>query len=180
MMRYLALLRGINVGGKNKIAMPDLKAAFEKCGFENVLTYINSGNILFDSELDEATVKAACEEAITTGFGLNILAAVITAPDLIEALEHAPSWWGSDPDSKHNAILVIPPLTAQDVLKQVGETKPEYEQVAHHGRVIFWSAPLATFSHARWSKIVQNKKAYSAITIRNANTAKKLAELARQ
>ena len=68
-------------------------------------------------------------------------------------------------------------MTAEEVCKQVGEVKPEYEKVTCNGKMIFWSAPIATFSRTRWSKIVQNKAAYNAITIRNANTTKKLATL---
>jgi len=177
MTRYIALLRGINVGGKNKISMPELKAAFEKCGFQNVLTYINSGNVIFDSDSDESAVKTACEDLIKTAFGLEILVGIITAVELQEALANAPSWWGTDPESKHNAIFIIPPMTADEVCKQIGGIKPEYESVDFYGRVIFWSAPLATFSHTRWSKVAGNKTVYNAITIRNANTAKKLAEL---
>ena len=177
MTRYIALLRGINVGGKNKISMPKLKTAFEKRGFQNVLTYINSGNVIFDSDWDEYAVKIACEDLIKTTFGLEILVGIITAAELHDSLSNAPEWWDADSESKHNAIFVIPPKTADEVCKQIGGIKPEYESVDFYGRVIFWSAPLATFSHTRWSKVAGNKAVYNAITIRNANTAKKLAEL---
>ncbi|MDR1564834.1 MAG: DUF1697 domain-containing protein [Oscillospiraceae bacterium] len=177
MTKYIALLRGVNVGGNNKIAMPQLKAAFEKAGFQNTFTYINSGNIIFESDLDEAAVKAACEALIAENFSLNILVCIITAAELHDALAHAPDWWGSAEDSKHNAIFLISPATAAEILAQIGETKPEVEKISCYGRVIFWSAPLATFSRTRLTKIVQSKAAYNAITIRNANTAKKLARL---
>jgi len=177
MTKYIALLRGINVGGNNIIKMADLKVAFEQQGFQNVITYINSGNVLFDSELDETVAKSYCERLIESDFGLKIPVGIISASELRDALTHAPDWWNSDPQSKHNAIFVIPPMTAEAVCSQVGEIKPEYEKAAYHGKVIFWSAPLATFSHTRWSKVVQSKEAYNAITIRNANTTLKLAEL---
>lgn len=178
MTRYIALLRGVNVGGKNKIAMPELKASFERHGFDNVVTYINSGNILFDSGLELQGAKAACEKLIESDFGLKITVGIISAADLIKAMEHAPDWWNRDKDSKHNAIFVIPPASAEEVAASVGEAKPEYESAAYYGSVIFWSAPLKTFSHTRWSKIVENKAVYQMITIRNANTALKLAALA--
>ena len=176
--KYIALLRGINVGGKNIIKMADLKSAFERQGFQNVSAYINSGNIIFDSNLNEAAVKNTCESLITKEFSLNIPVCVISAADLINSLSHAPDWWNSGPESKHNAIFVIPPMTAEAVSAQVGEIKPEYEKLAYYGKVLFWSAPMATFSRTRLTKIVQSKAAYNAITIRNANTALKLAELA--
>lgn len=177
MKRYIALLRGINVGGNNKISMPELKELFEQSGFQQVSTYINSGNVIFSSEsTDEVLLKEECERLILHRFHLSILVAVITAEDLISALQHAPSWWGEDKDSKHNAIFVIPPALAEDIILEVGEAKPEYEKVDCFGRVIFWSAPVDTFSRTRWSKVV-GSSVYNNITIRNANTTKKLFEL---
>lgn len=177
MGKYIALLRGINVGGNNKIAMIELKAAFEKYGFQGVKTYINSGNVIFESECkDEDVLREQCETLISNIFKLSISVVVISAETLSEALIHAPEWWDADGDSKHNAIFIIPPATAESVVEEVGETKPEYEKVSYYGSIIFWSAPLKTFSRTRWSKIVGTSM-YNAITIRNANTAKKLLEL---
>lgn len=175
---YVALLRGVNVGGKNKIPMPLLREAFEKAGFAEVSTYINSGNVLFASnEADAEVLQKKCRQAILDGFGLDIAVAVLSAKELADALAGAPAWWGRDEDAKHNAIFVIAPAGAAAVLAAVGEAKPAYERVAAFGRVIFWSAPLKTFSHTRWSKIVSVPAAYGSITIRNANTAKKLLQL---
>jgi uncharacterized protein (DUF1697 family) len=179
MTKYISLLRGVNVGGKNKISMPELKIAFEKRGFENVVTYINSGNILFGSDLGLPEAKAACENLIEAGFGLKIAVCIITVDHLTEAIKHAPNWWNSDADSTHNAIFAIPPATAEEIFSSVGEAKPEYEKISYYGSVIFWSASLKTYSRTRWSKIVQNKAVYNLITIRNANTTLKLAALAK-
>jgi len=177
-MKYIALLRGVNVGGNNKVPMRDLKTCFEKAGFLNVSTYINSGNVLFDAvEKDIIKLIHRCEEILLKSFGFPISLTVIDGNSLREALEQAPDWWGEDPEAKHNAIFVIPPATADDVCGEVGTIKPEYEKVAAYQNVIFWSAPLATFSRTRWSKVV-GTKAYQHITIRNANTARKLLELA--
>jgi uncharacterized protein (DUF1697 family) len=177
MEKYLALLRGINVGGNNTIPMPALKAAFENAGFMGVSTYINSGNVFFAAQENEITaLQQKCRQAILDAFQLDIAVTVITAADLREALAHAPAWWDNDPASKHNAIFVIAPAETEAVLASVGTAKPEYERVAYQGRVIFWSAPIATFSRTRWAKVV-GTSAYGSITIRNANTAKKLAKL---
>ena len=155
MQNYIALLRGINVGGKNKIAMSELKAAFEENDYSNVSTYINSGNIIFSSHSDnEAKIKKKCEHIIADKFKLNIPVAIISVQDLSDALKNAPAWWDADNQSKHNAIFVISPAAVEEVMEQVGVSKPEYEQVGHYGQVIFWSAPLKTFSRTRWSKIV--------------------------
>lgn len=176
-MKYIALLRGINVGGKNKVSMSELKACFENAGFQNVITYINSGNVIFDSEESDTTklIKKS-EDIIETKFGFPISLAIIDANSLKDALEHAPKWWGNDPDSKHNAIFVIQPGTAEEVIADVGKIKPEYEKLFAFKDIIFWSAPIETFSHTRWSKIA-GTKVYQKITIRNSNTARKLLEL---
>lgn len=175
-MKYIALLRGINVGGNNKVAMPALKACFEALGFQNVQTYINSGNVIFDSsEKSLVVLVQQCEAAIEKQFGFHVVCAIIPAHELHEALAHAPQWWDNGP-AKHNALFVIAPATAEQIMAEVGEAKPEYEQVAAYGPIIFWSAPLQTFSRTRYSKIV-GTKTYQSITIRNANTTKKLAAL---
>jgi len=180
MTRYIALLRGVNVGGNNIVKMADLKAAFELQGFGNVTTYINSGNILFDSELgDIVSLKDTCESVIADGFGLDIPVCVISADELTEALTNAPEWWSKMDDARHDAFFVIPPMTAAEIVAHVGAVKEEYENVDYYGRVIFWSAPMATFSRTRWSKLSKDKTMYRTITVRNANTALKLASLAR-
>lgn len=177
-MKYIALLRGINVGGKNKVAMSDLKACFEAAGFLNVVTYINSGNVIFDSE-EQGIIELSksCEDILEKRFGFLISVAIIDVNTLKETLEHAPKWWGDDPGSKHNAIFVIQPASAEDVIEDAGKIKPEYERLYAYKAVIFWSAPIDTFSHTRWSKVT-GTKAYKSITIRNANTTRKLLELA--
>jgi len=178
MMRYIALLRGINVGGKNKVPMKDLKSCFEEAGFQNTITYINSGNVFFDSgKQDVLKLARQCEEILEKKFGFPIGLALLDVYTLKEALDHTPEWWGKDPDWKHNAIFVIQPATAEDVIAEAGNIKPEYEKLHAYKEIIFWSAPLKTFSHTRWSKIV-GTKVYQKITIRNANTTKKLLELA--
>lgn len=177
MTRYIALLRGVNVGGKNRVVMATLKERFEHYGFTNVITYLNSGNVIFSSEkTDVLQLINACEQLIEAEFGLRITVMIVPGKELLEALEQVPDWWNRDKESKHNVIFVIAPTTTEEIIASVGTVKAEYEQVAHHERIIFWSAPIKTFSRTRWHKIV-GSKLYDSITIRNANTVKKLAEL---
>ena len=172
MNKYIILLRGINVGGRNKVSMKELKVLLEENGFYDVMTYINSGNIIFSSESSDIEIfKSKCETLILEKFVLNIFVMVLSANAMIEALNNAPTWWDIDEESKHNAMFVIPPTTVDEVFKEVGEIKPDYEKVGNFGRVIFWSAPINTFSRTRWSKVV-GSSAYHNITIRNSNTIK--------
>ena len=175
--RYIALLRGVNVGGKNKVSMAVLKEAFEKDGFVDVNTYINSGNVLFScDEQNIEVLQGRCREIIKNEFALDIPVAVIISEALSEALNHAPEWWDADNNSKHNAFFVIPPADAGTLIKEVGEVNKEYEKVDYYGQIIFWSAELSNFSKTKWSKYV-SASGGSKITIRNANTTKKLLSL---
>lgn len=177
-MQYIALLRGINVGGQRMVKMSLLKAAFEAAGFNHVKTYINSGNVLFETpETKLAALVAICDRLMTTTFGFSVRIAIVTAQALITAVAQAPNWWGTDPNSKHNLIVAIAPQTAQSLSEQVGPSKPEYEQVAICGQFIFWSAPIKTYGRTRWATVTKSE-AYQWLTIRNANTARKLARLA--
>ncbi len=166
------------MGGKNRVAMPALRACFEVAGLKEVSTYINSGNVIFEStETDRVKLVALCEQAIEKQFGFRVVCAVISANELQDAVHQAPKWWDNS-EAKHNALFIIAPRTAAQIMHEVGEAKPEYERVAARGPIIFWSAPLETFGRTRYNKIV-GTSAYQFITIRNANTTKKLAELCR-
>lgn len=174
MKKYIALLRGINIGGRNKIAMPLLRAAFEKKGFSNVATYINSGNVLFSSNIqDKNELIKICEALIVEEFDLAIPVAVISVEEAAEQLSHAPEWWNQEKETIHYVIFLIPPMTVEEVFASVGEIKPEYEQIAYYGDMIFWSAPRTTFNKTRWSKIATSS-VNNYVTIRNANTVNKL------
>jgi uncharacterized protein (DUF1697 family) len=173
----IALIRGVNVGGKNIVKMAELKAAFVKAGFIDALTYINSGNVLFKSDLATASLQTTIQGLLLAEFSIDTPVMVITATELAEALAAAPDWWGEEPETRHNTFFVSPPATVESVCLEVGDIKPEYEKLASHGQVIFWSAAMKTFSRTRWGSI-SKYPVYLQTTIRNSNTARKLAELA--
>lgn len=176
MERYIAFLRGINISGKNKISMPLLKVAFEDIGFLDVRTYINSGNVLFSSDIcDKKELINRCESIIEERFMLGIPVAIISKKELVKALDHAPEWWDikSDEEVIHQAIFLIPPVSVKEVFKSVGDAKQEYEQVDYYENIIFWSAPRATLSKTRWYKIASSS-VNNKVTIRNASTVKKI------
>ncbi len=182
METYIALLRGINISGKNKVSMPLLKTAFEDFGFLDVSTYINSGNVLFSSGIgDRNEILNRCKVIIEERFLLSVPVAIISLKELTEALDHAPEWWdkSSHKEMIHQAIFPVPPVTVEEVYKAVGEAKPDYEQVGYYQNVIFWSAPRATLSKTRWYKIASSS-VNSKVTIRNASTTKKLIVLSNE
>lgn len=180
MKKYIAFLRGINVSGKNKVAMPILRKAFEQAGFSEVATYINSGNVIFSSSMDDRVeLVEACESLIRETFSLDIPVAVIPVDELAETMSHAPQWWDQQEETIHYAIFIIAPMTIEEVFQAVGVIKPEYEQIAFRGDVIFWSAPRKTFNKARWSKIASSS-VNNHVTIRNANTVKKVLSMSQK
>jgi uncharacterized protein (DUF1697 family) len=177
METYIALLRGINVGGNNKVSMSQLKAILENLGYQDVKTYINSGNIRFTTNQKACmTLQEEWHKLIREELGLEIDVCVVSGKELLEAEENVPDWWGMDSTCKHNAIFVLYPYSTEEIMKHVGEVKPEYEQIECFGQVIFWSAPIETFSRTRLSKVVSSA-VYNRITIRNYNTFLKLIEM---
>jgi uncharacterized protein (DUF1697 family) len=179
MGQHIALLRGVNVGGKNKIAMPRLKTVLAEAGFSNVRTYINSGNVLFSAPDGDAVVlQQRCRQAILNEFALAIPVACIPVADYADALSQSPEWWDDGSESKHVAIFVIAPANAGDLVRETG-LNSRYEKVSNHGQIIFWSAPIKTFSRTKWQHVI-TASAYNIVTTRNANTTKKLLVLSSQ
>lgn len=177
-MKYVALLRGINVGGKNKVAMKDLRACFEGLGFTNVSTYINSGNVLFETdETDPVRLVATSEAALERTFGFPVVVTVISKTEFVTAMEHAPAWWGSvDNDTRNDALFVIPPTSAVEVLSAIKIKADGPDKFAHHGQVVFWSLPKAAYNKSVVPKII-GTPIYKRITIRSSTTTKKLLQL---
>jgi len=175
--RYVVLLRGINVGGNNIISMKALKDQLSEYGFYAVETYINSGNILLKSSIDEKDeIRKVIEKLIFEKFDLTITVCVILVDELLGMKQSCPDWWGVDNDSRHNALFVIPPLTSDSVMTQIGELNPEIERCESVEHILFWEVKKAFYSKSKYSKML-GKSYYPYLTIRNANTFNKLVEL---
>jgi uncharacterized protein (DUF1697 family) len=181
MTKYIALLRGINVGGNNKVAMSDLRECFVRQGFTNVVTYINSGNVLFDSEeSDVVKLVRLCESAIEKQFGFQVVTTVIATSEVKIALENAPmSWKDADPkEFRTEALFIIPPAKATDVLAEIQKKSTTVDTFYIDGQMIFWTLPRAAYNKSVVPKII-GTPIYKSITIRGANTVKKLLQLAK-
>ena len=179
MERYIALLRGINISGKNKIAMAQLKAGFAESGFTEVSTYLNSGNVVFSSDChDEAILADTIETMIRNRFALEIPALVIRQQVLKEMLNNAPDWWGEDNKEIYdNLIFMLPPLTYEKLYEEIGEPKAEYERVQQYREVIFWSFDRKNYQKTNWWSKTANSGVSNRLTIRTANTVRKIAEM---
>ena len=178
-VRYIALLRGINISGKNKISMPELKTSLTEKGFADVKTYLNSGNVLFFDE-DPDVVKLAEEirKIILESFSLEIPVFVISQDELKCLLSKAPSWWGSDSkDIYDNLIFAIAPNSIETVAEKIGEPSEKIEKVQICGNAAFWSFDRKLYAKANWWKKTATAGIGEMVTIRTANTLRKIAEM---
>lgn len=175
--RYLALLRGINVGGKNVIRMADLKACFEEMGFGDVTTYIQSGNVLFRaSHQTEAKLLDRIEKGLSEAFGLDASVVLVTPARLKKVVGEAPRGFGKLPGTyRYDVIFLKKPLTAKQAIKEV----PTREGVdaAHAGsEVLYFSRLIRLASRSHLARITR-LPVYQFMTIRNWNTTTKLLDM---
>ena len=178
-MRYIALLRGINISGKNKISMPELKTALSEKGFADVKTYLNSGNVIFsDDETDAVKLAEKIRTIIFEIFKLEISVFVISQDELKGLLSKAPSWWGSgSKDIYDNLIFVIAPHSIETVAKKIGEPTEKIEKVQIYGNTAFWTFDRKLYAKANWWKKTATSGIGEMVTNRTANTLRKIAEM---
>jgi uncharacterized protein (DUF1697 family) len=177
MARYVALLRGINVGGKNLIRMADLKACFERNGFDDVTTYIQSGNVLFGSSgSSNAELAARIERMLAASFDYEASVVVRSRRQMRAIVDGAPPGFGADPDRyRSDVIFVKPPLTAKAAIAQV-PTREGVDRAWAGTGVLYFERLTARATQSRLSAIV-SMPIYRSVTIRNWNTTTKLLRL---
>ena len=179
MKRYGALLRGINISGKNKVVMAELKKEIESLMFENVKTYLNSGNVIFSSQEEniEKIIKQI-EAMLKKKYDFEIPIFVLEQERLKDILEHAPSWWGSDDKAIYdNLIFMIPPVTFEKVFEEIGEAKVGLEKIQNYKDVIFWSFSRKDYQKTNWWSKTANTNVSKKLTIRTANTIRKIVKI---
>lgn len=176
MKRYIALLRGINVSGKNKIAMSELKTAFVEMGHTEVFTHLNSGNVIFSSDVDDTTVLAsAIKVMIKNKFVLDIPIFIILQKELEDILNNAPAWWGDDNKEIYdNLIFLFPTLSYDEFYSKVGSPKEEYEKAYNYKNAVFWSFNRKDYQKTNWWSKTARLNITDKITVRTANTARKI------
>jgi len=180
-MKYIVLLRGINISGKNKIAMPLLKTALSDMGFKNVLTCLNSGNVVLESDADKVELEQQIFKMIKENFGLEIPVFVTTEGELEEVLNNAPSWWGTDDKEIYdNLIFVIPPSNVAEIYAAVGQPSENIDKLQEYKNHIFWSFDLKNYRKSNWWIKTASSSIKDQITIRTANTIKKIFELCKK
>jgi uncharacterized protein (DUF1697 family) len=175
--QYLALLRGINVGGNNIIKMVDLKACFENMGFSDVVTYIQSGNVLFKADgKDKAKFTTKIEDVLSERFSYKSRIVTVTHKELKKVVEEAPKGFGEDLDKyRCDVIFLKEPLTIKEAMKNVRVR--EGVDGAYAGKaVLYFSRLISRASQSYLTKII-TLPMYQNMTIRNWNTTTKLLAL---
>jgi uncharacterized protein (DUF1697 family) len=178
MTRYVALLRGINVGGKNAVPMPALKAAFEAAGFEDVRTYIQSGNVLFDAPSSgQAELTKRAEALIRKAFDHYDASVVLRSRSQMRAVvDEAPKGFGREPAKyRYDVLFLKPPLTAKQVVATV-PTKEGVDRIWAANGVVYFSRLISRATSSRLNRVA-SMPIYKSMTIRNWNTTTKLAAL---
>jgi uncharacterized protein (DUF1697 family) len=172
MAEYLALLRGINVGGRNLIKMAELRACFEENGFENVGSYIQSGNVLFSAPASASLVDRA-EAMLSETFGYQASVVVLSRKQLRAIVDGVPEGFGTDPGAyRYDVIFLKEPLTAKDAIESVA-VAPGVDEVSPGPGALYFSRLVSQASRSRLSRIVSSP-IYPSVTIRNWNTTTKL------
>lgn len=176
MRKYIALLRGINISGKNKVPMTELKEAFEELGFGAVKTYLNSGNVIFLSDEENiGRLTNRIEITIKKWFGLDIPVFIISKEDLEDILQHAPDWWGDENKEIYdNLIFIMPPASFAEVWDEVGEPKEGLEKIQDYKEAVFWSFSRKDYQRTNWWTKTASANVSSKLTIRTANTVRKI------
>ncbi len=177
--RFVALLRGINVGGKNLIPMAALKSRFEELGLRSVSTYIQSGNVLFEyAGGDREKLAAEIERTLLERFQCASRAHLLSTDELERVVKGAPRGFGSKPLLfRYDVLFLMTPLTSRQVLSQL--KLKEGVDAAHAGKgAVYFSRLIKKAAQSRLSRVVQ-LPVYKQMTLRNWNTSTKLLSLLR-
>jgi len=173
---FVALLRGVNVGGNNIISMRELKESFEGIGFEQVTTYINSGNVIFSTkETDSRKLEKKIEQMLSKDFQLDSKVVIRSLAEMEQLVESLPENWTSDPDWRYNVIFLRHTIDSEKILEEL-TTKSDHEQICYRPGTVLWSAQASDINRTNMQKL-SSRKIFRDMTVRNLNTTKKLCEL---
>ena len=173
---YIALLRGINVGGHNIVKMHDLRIALENIGFDQVKTYIQSGNIVFHSNENANKVKSQIEQEINKVFGFCVPVIVRTKLEWEEIIEKCPYPVSSLPEGESVHLALMEKEPTEESSNYLYEFKSDTEECYIRGKEVYLHL-RQSFSNSKLPNYIQ--KLHVPITIRNWKTTMKLSEMAK-
>jgi uncharacterized protein (DUF1697 family) len=170
---YVALLRGINVGGRNKVAMTELRETFEQHGYDAVRTYIQSGNVLFATRARRSTLEAEIEGALERRFGVPLVVVVRSHDQLRKVVDRAPDGFGASPDTYHSDVVFLKaPLTVARAMQLV-ERREGVDWAWPGDGVVYFARLSAERTKSKLSRLISTPE-YQQMTIRSWSTTTKL------
>ena len=178
-MRYILFLRGVNMGGKNKVSMTDLKALLDNAGFENLDSYINSGNLFFSSAESRETCISKISKVLDRNYDFSIPFALLTKEEYWEAQAALPDWWEEEL-ARRDVLFYSCTMEKSSILHFI-ENATFYNEKVHVGKqAVFWGKmDEAEYLKTTYHKKLMKQDFYKQITIRNGNTFDKIAEMLR-
>ena len=179
-MEYVALLRGINVGGNNKVVMSELRAQIAAAGFGHVRTYINSGNLLFEAEAPREDVAQRVEDLLASRYDFPIRLALLTGQDYLAQLDELPDWWHGEV-ARRDALFYTRGLD-RDLVRERIEAMELGDEAVHFGEhAVFWGKfDEKSFLKTAYHKRLLREDFYRQVTIRSGSTVEKIAAMLSQ
>ena len=180
MTRYALLVRGINVGGKNKVVMAQLRQELTELGLEKVETYINSGNIFFTSTDPKARLVEKLEAFFAVHYPFIQSFSLLSQEDYEEEVENLPAWWNEDLARK-DVLFYTESLDVDQVIEKV-DSLELVDEVVHFGKLgIFWGKfSEESYYATAYHKYLLKMPFYRQITIRNAKTFDKIGQIIKE
>ncbi|TGL86744.1 DUF1697 domain-containing protein [Leptospira congkakensis] len=172
-MKYIALLRGINVGGNRKVEMKKLRTLFESFGYTEVSTYINSGNVIFESEDDTKTVLFKIQKSFEKVFKFEIPTIVKTEKEMKKIANAIPAEWQNDATQRTDVAYLFPEADFKNIIEEL-PLKKEFLEIRYRKGAIIWNIKRENVNKSQLAKLISHKL-YKVMTIRNVNTARFLA-----
>jgi uncharacterized protein (DUF1697 family) len=169
-MKYVALLRGINVGGKRRVEMKKLRGVFENLGFRNVSTYINSGNVVFESEEKVKKIRLKIELELKNVFNDEFPTLVKSVDDLKNIARSIPSNWQNNSDQRTDVAYLFEEIDNEKILDELPINK-ELVNIRYIKGAFFWNVRRENVIKSHLAKII-SYRLYKFMTIRNVNTAR--------
>ena len=178
LVKYVALLRGINVGGNNKVEMPRLKRVVEELGCGNVITYINSGNVVFTDDRSTHELAQLATKSIKHEFGLEVPVVVRDQQNIAELCKKIPLNWTNDDQLRTDVMFLWQEIDSEDILDKI-KINPEIENAIYFEGALVWNIGRQNVTRGAAIKLI-NTDVYKHMTIRNINTVRKLNDLMTQ
>lgn len=176
MNKYIALLRGINVGGKNKVEMKKLKAVFVKAGFSNVSTYINSGNLIFDSQEEDINkLLGVIKVILRKNFPFAIQLVIRDSINITKLVKAIPQDWQNNDEQRTDVLFLWDDYDNKKSLGLIKQT-PGVDNVIYIKGAIVWNLKRLEINRSGMKKFI-GTELYKNMTGRNINTVRKLAEI---